>query len=75
MKRTLGFLVLLGLLITATGCNGNGGNVKGSNHFKEYEFINFSTLSETLPLNEAYLSVLLIEMGNTFIKILLSLHS
>ena len=38
MKRTLGFLVLLGLLITATGCNGNGGNVKGSNHFKEYEF-------------------------------------
>ena len=38
MKRTLGFLVLLGLLMTATGCNGNSGNVKGSNHFKEYEF-------------------------------------
>lgn len=38
MKKSLCFLALLGFLMSTTGCNGNGGSVKGSNHFKEYEF-------------------------------------
>ena len=53
MKRALGFLALACILMSAVGCDGlEGGDVGGSNHFKEYTFTGTANSEQTKKIKE-----------------------